>query len=226
MPFPATSSGNPVRMAGALVLRWGLLCLLLGAACGDRDRDQTSPELGHQGPAASPDPAGSAGANGAAGAPDVEGAPPAAEVAELAALLARSGESGALADDDRQALERAMERLLQPGPGGCDDCRVSVTYVDEEGSGDRFRCSVLASDGDLLADLEVFHRPDLAPELAKAWARSTLAGHPASGLEGEHLFVWPGRLEIRAFGRGETAPGERQLEELLSSLPLDALAKL
>ena len=54
----------------------------------------------------------------------------------------------------------------------------------------------------------------------------TLSGHPASGLAGEHLFVWPGRFEIRAFGRSESLRGERRLEALLSSLPLDALAKL
>ena len=119
-----------------------------------------------------------------------------------------------------------MQRLLQPAAGVCDGCSATVSYVDEAGGRDHFRCVLGGANDDPAADLEIYHRPELAPDEALGWGRSTLAGYPASGLAGEHLFVWPGRFEIRAFGRSQSLRGELRLEALLSSLPLDALAKL
>ena len=152
---------------------------------------------------------------------------PTGDVAALAPLLARAAQSPTLDDSQRLALEQAMQRLLQPAAGVCDGCRATVSYVDEAGGRDHFRCDLRGANDDPASGAR-----DLSSARSgrrtrrKGWARSTLAGHPASGLAGEHLFVWPGRFEIRAFGRSESLRGERRLEALLSSLPLDALAKL
>jgi hypothetical protein len=126
----------------------------------------------------------------------------------------------------RQALEHAMRRVLQPAAAVCGDCSTEVSYVDEPDGSDHFSCGFRGGGGELMAQVEIYHRRRLPSDAAESGARTTLAGHPASALAGEHLFVWPGRFEIRAFGRNEALRGDGRLEDLLSSLPLDALAKL
>ena len=150
----------------------------------------------------------------------------AVDTGALAPLLERARTTARLTDADRLALEQAMQVVLEPATRACDGCRTAVSYVDEAGGGDRFRCDLLGQGDELMADLEVYHRPDLPADAARKWARSTVAGHPASELRGEHLFVWPGRFEIRAFGRAASLRGDQALERLVASLPLDELAKL
>ena len=116
--------------------------------------------------------------------------------------------------------------IFEPVTGACDGCRAAVSYVDETGGGDHFRCNVIGEGDERMADLELYHRPELPADSARSWARSTVAGHPASALAGEHLFVWPGRFEIRAFGRSASLRSDQALESLVTSLPLDELAKL
>jgi hypothetical protein len=192
------------------------------AACGDREGEELQPDHRADGDRARAESQAQTGAT----ASSADAAAIDADVAGLASLLARAGESATLDETQRQALEQVMQRILAPAAAACDGCRPEVSYLDEAGGGDHFRCDLRGAAGDLIAQIEIYHRLELAPDAARAWARTTLAGHPASALAGEHLFVWPGRFEIRAFGRGDALRGERRLEELLSSLPLDALAKL
>ena len=183
-------------------------------ACGDRGEEDHVPEHRADEPAE-------------VAATDGEVAPLAAvDTGALAPLLARARTTARLPDADRLALEHAMQGVLEPATRACDGCRTAVSYVDEAGGGDHFRCDLLGQGDELMADLELYHRPDLPADAARKWARSTVAGHPASELPGEHLFVWPGRFEIRAFGRAASLRGDQALERLVASLPLDELAKL
>jgi hypothetical protein len=143
----------------------------------------------------------------------------------LAALLERAASTDVLPDAERQSLEQTMEQLLRTTATACAGCEPAVVYVDEVGGGDYFRCR-LESGGEVMADLHLFHRPGVPAETARGWGRRTLAGHPASGLDGDHLFVWPGHFEIRAFARADGVRGEEALARLLEALPLDSLARL
>jgi hypothetical protein len=197
---------------------------LLAAAggCGERESEDLQPDHRAGGEGSTTESAATSDAAPAATDP----APSSGDVAALAPLLASAAESPTLDDAQRRALEQAMQRVLQPAAAVCDGCSTEVSYVDEAGGGDHFRGDIRGASGDVMADLEIYPRRDLAPDSAKAWARTTLAGHPAAAFGGEHLFVWPGRLEIRAFARGDALRDQRSLEDLLSRLPLDALAKL
>jgi hypothetical protein len=208
--------------SGSGALLFGLALLAAVGGCGEREGEELQPD--HRAadersssrseavPPAVANPAGPAASDGDVGA--------------LAPLLATNADGATLDDAQRQALEEAMQRVLRPAAAVCDDCRIDVSLVDEPGGGDHFRGDLRAASGEVMADLEVYPRGDLAPDAARAWGRTTLAGHPASALAGEHLFVWTGRLEIRAFARQDTLRDERRLEDLVSRLPLDALAKL
>ena len=205
------------RLPRAAVARFALAfaaALLPLQGCADRAENEEVPEHRAEAPA-------DVASTGSA----VEQAPT-ADVGALAPLLDRAKATARLSDSDRLALEQAMQAVLEPAARVCEQCSATVAYVDEPGGGDHFRCDLLGQGGELMADLEVYHRPDLSPDAARAWARSSVAGHPASELPGEHLFVWPGRFEIRAFGRAASLRGEQALEKLVAGLPLDALAKL
>jgi len=209
---------------------WTLALLLacsagLGSCRSDEDRTAAGDRAGGD--------AGPDGASGSRGGADrAEGAREGAaagevDAATLTPLLARAAEPGKLTDADRQALEAAMQRALEPGlANGCAGCATTIAYVDEEGGGDRFRASLRDANGDVAAEIELYHRARLAPEAAAAWGRRALHGHPASAFDGEHLFVWPGRCELRVFGRGAGLRDAAKLEALVESLPLDSLAKL
>ncbi|HVR28553.1 MAG TPA: hypothetical protein VMS86_03375 [Thermoanaerobaculia bacterium] len=165
----------------------------------------------------------------AVGAAGADSARPAlaADLAALGRLLEQATAADTLADTDRSALEDAVRGLLQDAAAGaCEGCRAVVSYVDQAGGGGYFRCELRPSGGEAVADLHLFHRPRLPVEAAESWGRRRLAGHPASGFGGDHLFVWPGRFEIRAFARDDRLRGAERLEGLLESLPLDALARL
>ena len=164
-----------------------------------------------------------AGAQGSVGALGAEGA---VDTAELGRRLAGAAAATTLSEADRRSLELAMERLLEPAASACEGCRATVTYVDEPAGGDYFRCEVRSASGDSIADLHLFHRPALAAEAAEGWGRRRLGGHPASGFDGDHLFVWPGRFEVRAFARDSSLRGEGRLAAWLEELPLDVLARL
>jgi hypothetical protein len=221
MSSPAVTRESPlVSGAGAVLL--GIALLAAAGGCDDRGSGEPAPDQRAAADGSRPE-SEVAGGGAETGADDVAAT---ADVATLAPLLARAAQSPTLDDAQRLALEQAMQRLVQPAAGVCDGCRAIVSYVDEAGGRDHFQCDLRGADDVLIADLEIYHRPDLAADAAKGWGHSTLSGHPASGLAGEHLFVWPGRFEIRAFGRSQSLRDERRLESLLSSLPLDALAKL
>ena len=212
-------------LSRAPVLFWSELALLAAASgCDDRGRAEPAPDQRGRRRRVAPGMPRPPSGGAATGARSTEPRPATSPRWRRCSLGA--AESPTLDDSQRLALEQAMQRVLQPAAGACDGCRATVSYVDEPGGRDHFRCDLRGANDDPMADLEVYHRPDLAPDAAARWARTTLSGHPASGLAGEHLFVWPGRFEIRAFARSESLRGERRLEELLSSLPLDALAKL
>lgn len=221
MLSPIVTRASPwLSRAGAPLL--GAVLLTGAGGCGDRGRVEPAPDHQAEGAVSSPE----AQAGGAADTGASAAAATAGDVAALAPLLAGAAESPTLDDSQRLALEQAMERVLQPAAGTCDGCRATVSYVDEPGGRDHFRCDLRGANDDPMADLEVYHRRELPPDASMRWGRATLSGHPASGLAGEHLFVWPGRFEIRAFARSPSLRGEQRLEQLLSSLPLDALAKL
>jgi hypothetical protein len=216
MPLLSAIAG---RLPRAVVTRFGLVChavLVPLLACGGRSEENVVPDHRADAPAevASADPVGA------------QRPAPAADLSILAPLLERAKATSRLSEPDRLALEQAMLAVLAPATRACDPCSATVSYVDETGGGDHFRCDLLGERGERMADLEVYHRPDLPLDAARAWARSAVAGHPASELRGEHLFVWPGRFEIRAFGRAANLRGEKALENLVAGLPLDALAKL
>jgi hypothetical protein len=218
---PAVTRESPLFSgAGAILL--GLALLAAATGCDDRGGGAPAPDQ----TAASDGSRPQSEVAGSGAGTDTDDGAPTGDVAALAPLLARAAQSPTLDDSQRLALEQAMQRLLQPAAGVCDGCRATVSYVDEAGGRDHFRCVLSGANDDPAADLEIYHRPELAPDEASGWGRSTLSGHPASGFAGEHLFVWTGRFEIRAFGRSQSLRGERRLEALLSSLPLDALAKL
>jgi hypothetical protein len=192
------------------------VALLAVCACADHDR--TGPEATAREPAAlaesSPGSVERAAGAGATGE-------------ELRPLLALAARPGRLAEADRIALEQAMARLVVPAAtAACGQCETTIAYVDESGGGDYLQCDVDGASGTRWAEIQLFHRPDLAVDAAKSWGRSTLAGHPASALPGEHLFVWPGRFEIRAFARDASSRGAEPLERLVEGLPLDALSRL
>lgn len=194
------------------------LAILSLGACGGGDSDAKG---GADRAAGSADPATSSGEVALSGAAAAETA-----VAELAPLLARAGEVGTLSEAERRALEEAMRGVLLRAADRCEGCVTTVSYVDESAGGDHFRCEVRGPTGDAWAELQVFHRAGLSIEEAASWGRTTVAGQAASGLTGEHLFVWPGRFEIRAFARADSLRAGGELEALLERLPLRALAGL
>jgi hypothetical protein len=200
----------------------GIVSLLLAASCGDRARDEEGVARDGERPAEAPPIAGAEPATRAEGAaPSADG-----DVAELGRVLGSATGSDRLGDAERIAAEQAMQRVLSPLLDACEGCRTGVSYVDEPGGGDYLRCELRSSDGAAIADLHVFHRPDLPSGAARSWTSTELHGHPASVAAGERLFVWPGRFEIRAFARSEPLGAERGLEDLIGRLPLDALARL
>ena len=205
---------------GAVVLAFVLASLLTLAGCRDRAAEDAAAADAAEGDAepgaiGAPVPA----ATGASGAER-------ADTEALAGLLERAAAADPVPDPERRALEAAMQRMVAPLAGACPGCEVAVAYVDEPGRGDYFRCELRSSGGEAIADLHVFHRPALPLEAVEGWGRTLLAGHPASAAAGERLFVWPGRVEIRAFARSDRLGGDRSLEELIGRLPLDALARL
>lgn len=156
-------------------------------------------------------------------APEREAPPP--ELAELSSRLEAAARAGSLAAGEGRALAEELGGLFGDPGTLCDGCTGEAGTV-EDGVGGAFSYAVRGPGGEPIADLRLFYRPALSVEELDGWAQRSLDGRPAASFEGEHLFVWAGRFEVRAFARSDAVRGPDGLERVLGLVPLATLERL
>ena len=163
---------------------------------------------------------------GACGAPrqQVTAANP---VARLSTLLRQGARPGELTAKERDEAERLLLAMLPALNGPLAGCRWRVAY-DDLPEADFVSVDLMQGDGEAAPRAMWFHlfwRGTLPASEHAAWALR-LGRWPARGLEGHHLFVRLGGLELRAVADAPEYRDARRMRSVLERFDLDAFARL
>jgi hypothetical protein len=147
----------------------------------------------------------------------------------LGELLRRGAEPGELTVDEREEVERLLLPLLPATEGELAGHSWRVAY-DDLPAGDFVSLDLLAApEPDDTAPramwFHLFWRG--APPAAEpaSWTK-TLDRWPARGVEGHHLFVRVGRVELRAVAEADAFRDEARIRETVEAFDLEALSEL
>lgn len=156
------------------------------------------------------------------------GAPSAAESAgRLSELLRRGARPGELSADERGEVERLLVAVLPKLAGPLAGYHWRVAY-DDLPEADFVSVDLLDGEGDEAPRAMWFHlfwRGELAAAERDAWTLR-LGRWPARGIEGHHLFVRLGGVELRAVADAQEYRDPRRIRAVLESFDLEALARL
>jgi hypothetical protein len=148
-------------------------------------------------------------------------------VARLSALMRQGTRPGELTADERAEAERLLERMLPALQGPLVGHRWRIAYVDLP-KADFVSVDLMDGDGETAPRAMWFHvfwRGELQPREREAWPLR-LGRWPAQGLEGHHLFVRAGGLELRAVADAAEYRDAGRMRALLERFDLDRLARL
>ena len=145
------------------------------------------------------------------------------------ALALRSdgdGESGdpSGSETGRETGQRLLE-LLKPLE---EELPGYVLTLDSSSAGAvrSFELTLQNPDREPVLELHLFYRPGLPEGVRQTYGDHEVAGFPAMATSQEQVFVLAGNFEVRAFQRAAEFRSDERLLQVVSLLPLDALAEL
>jgi hypothetical protein len=147
--------------------------------------------------------------------------------ARLSQLLRRGAQPGELTVRERGEVERLVRRLLPPLSGPLQGHRWRVAY-DDLPAADFVSIDLMKGPGEEAPRAfwcHLFWRGDRALPASDAWALR-VRDWPARGVEGHHLFVRLGNVELRAVADAPDYREPRRLRSVLERFDLAALARL
>ena len=152
----------------------------------------------------------------------------------LGQLLRRGAEPGELTVDEREEVERLLVPILPATEGELEGHSWRVAY-DDLPAGDFVSIDLLRGEepSDTATRAMWFHlfwrgAPEtVVTEAAEpaSWSKQ-LGRWPARGVEGHHLFVRVGGVELRAVAEAEEFRDAERIRETVEAFDLDALAGL
>ena len=148
-------------------------------------------------------------------------------VERLSALLRQGARPGELSAQERDEAERLLLAMLPALNGPLAGYRWRVAY-DDLPQADFVSVDLMQGDGDAAPRAMWFHlfwRGTLPASERAAWALR-LGRWPARGVEGHHLFVRLGGLELRAVADAPEYRDAGRLRSVLERFDLDAFARL
>ena len=148
-------------------------------------------------------------------------------VSRLSALLRKGAQPGELTADEREDAERLLLGMLPALDGPLAGYRWRVAY-DDLPHADFVSVDLMQGDGDRAPRAMWFHlfwRGGLPAAERAAWT-NRLGRWPARGVEGHHLFVRLGGLELRAVADAPEYREAARIRGVLERFDLDALARL
>ncbi|HVS03740.1 MAG TPA: hypothetical protein VMT16_13300 [Thermoanaerobaculia bacterium] len=144
----------------------------------------------------------------------------------LVAWLRRGAAPGDTSTEEREAIEEAVRELLPQPAGDLAGHQWRVTYHDLP-TADFVSAELVPDEPPGYPRALWMHlvwRGPLEPA-ARGGYRREVAGYPARGLPGHHVFVRAGGVEVRAVAEAEAMREEGRLEALVAELPLARLAE-
>ncbi|HXT51173.1 MAG TPA: hypothetical protein VN811_09035 [Thermoanaerobaculia bacterium] len=148
-------------------------------------------------------------------------------VERLSTLLRQGARPGELTADERAEAERLLLGMLPALSGPLAGYRWRVAY-DDLPQADFVSVDLLQGDGEAAPRAMWFHlfwRGTLPASEQAAWALR-LGRWPARGVEGHHLFVRLGGLELRAVADAPEYRDAGRMRSVLERFDLDAFAQL
>jgi hypothetical protein len=156
------------------------------------------------------------------------GAGPAADPVDRFSHLLRQGTTaGELSKAEREEAERLVQRFLPPLTGPLAGYRWRVAY-DDLPKGDFISIDLMHGEGDKAPRAMWFHlfwHGPLAPAELPAWPER-VGEWPARGVEGHHLFVRVGGVELRAVAEAAEYRDPQRIRSVVERFDLRSLAKL
>jgi hypothetical protein len=152
---------------------------------------------------------------------------PADPLSRLSTLLRQGARPGELSAHDRGEAERLLLGMLPALSGPLAGYRWRVVY-DDLPEADFVSVDLMQGDGDAAPRAMWFHlfwRGALTAAEQPAWALR-LGRWPARGVEGHHLFVRVGGLELRAVADASEYRDAERMRAVLERFDLDRLARL
>ena len=168
-----------------------------------------------------------------------------AMVALLAAACSPVDTTDSLPDDPglhELALALRSDGDGEPGPSRSESGRLllkllspveealsgSLLTLDAVGAGSprSFELTLRNPDAEPVLELHLFYRPGLPEGVRRTYGDHEVDGYPAMATSQEQVFVLAGNFEVRAFQRAAEFRSDERLLEVVSLLPLDALAEL
>ena len=148
-------------------------------------------------------------------------------VERLSTLLRQGARPGELTAREREEAERLLLAMLPALSGPLAGCRWRVAY-DDLPQADFVSVDLMQGDGEAAPRAMWFHlfwRGTLPAGERPAWALR-LGRWPARGIEGHHLFVRLGALELRAVADAPEYRDARRMRAVLERFDLDAFSRL
>jgi hypothetical protein len=145
----------------------------------------------------------------------------------LSELLRKGARPGELTEAEREDAERLLVETLPKLSGPLDGYRWRVAY-DDLPEADFVSIDLMKGEGEAAPRAVWFHlfwRGPLPAAERDAWLLR-LGRYPARGVEGHHLFVRLGGLELRAVADAEDYRDPQKLRSVIERMDLDALARL
>ncbi len=156
-----------------------------------------------------------------------EAAAAADPMTRLSALLRKGAQPGELTAEEREDAERLLLGMLPALDGPLAGCRWRVAY-DDLPQADFVSVDLMQGEGDRAPRAMWFHlfwRGGLPAAERAVWT-SRLGRWPARGVEGHHLFVRLGGLELRAVADAPEYREAARIRGVLERFDLDAFARL
>jgi hypothetical protein len=148
-------------------------------------------------------------------------------LSRLSTLLRKGAQPGELTAEERGEAERLLLAMLPALDGALAGYRWRVAY-DDLPKADFVSIDLMQGDGDAAPRAMWFHlfwRGGLPATEQAAWT-SRLGRWPARGVEGHHLFVRLGGLELRAVADAPEYREATRIRGVLERFDLAALARL
>jgi hypothetical protein len=145
------------------------------------------------------------------------------------ALLLRSESDGETGDSAGTAAgaetkQRFLE-LLSPVEAGLPGYLLNLESMRFDGVLS-FELTLRSPGDEPVLGLHFFYRPGRSESLRRTYGDHEVAGFPAMATAQEQIFLLAGNVEVRVFQRAAEFRNDQRLLEVVSLLPLEALAEL
>jgi len=140
------------------------------------------------------------------------------------ALLLRSASDGRGDLAGAETKQRFLQ-LLSPVEEGLPGYLLTLESMRFDGVLS-FELTLRSPEDEPVLGLHFFYRPGRSQSLRRTYGNHEVAGFPAMATAQEQVFLLAGNVEVRVFQRAMEFRSDQRLLEVVSLLPLDALAEL